>query len=361
MQHLSNQRKLNLTLCVRLDLNNGGNGGNTLCNGTGVIDASGSGGLKQSQQITSTTFTDYIFNYYSLASFEPYLVIAAIPQIGISSQTILIRKITIEETPPPVSFTLPVSLSFQCGSTTPQTFAVTNVYGTTGITNYTWNLGSATNGWLFNGNPAPQAISTGTTNTLTLTPVCGASQNNISATVTANGNNYATNSSIVSLTPPSITISGNSSLCSGTSTYSVSNVPCNGTVTWSASPSGIISLSPNGSSVSVTKVGNGGVTLTAKINACSNYSVHMAIAVGTPEQSYGIYPVDYPSSYCTGENYSYGFEALGASGDPSGYEWIDYGPSQTHYYYNQGDQIQLSFTESGTHTIAIIASVMSNR
>lgn len=33
---------------LRLDLNNGGSGGNNLCTGTGVIDANGSGNLKLS-------------------------------------------------------------------------------------------------------------------------------------------------------------------------------------------------------------------------------------------------------------------------------------------------------------------------
>lgn len=122
---------------LRIDLNNGANGWNTLCNGTEIINPNGSGNLKQSQQIADIVFNDYVFNYYSLLSFESNLLIAAIPQAGTSTQKILIRKITIEETPPPVTFTLPTSTIFECGNTTPQTFTVTNVYGTTGITDYT--------------------------------------------------------------------------------------------------------------------------------------------------------------------------------------------------------------------------------
>lgn len=51
----------------RLDLNNGGSGNNTLCNGTGIIDPNGGGGFKQILAVTKTTFDDYIFNYTYLS------------------------------------------------------------------------------------------------------------------------------------------------------------------------------------------------------------------------------------------------------------------------------------------------------
>ncbi|MCO5237935.1 MAG: T9SS type A sorting domain-containing protein [Chitinophagaceae bacterium] len=287
---------------LRLDLNNGGNGGNTTCNGTGIIDASGSGGLKQSLQINSTTFTDYVFNYTPLTSYEIYLVIAAIPQTGMSStQTILIRKITIEETPPPVTFTLPASKTFGCGTNTAQTFTVTNVYGTTGITNYTWHLGSASNNWLYNGSPAPQTISTGTNGSISLTPVCGAVQTNISATITANGNTYNTNTSVVSYTPPVVTMAGNNLLCSGSASFQLNGLPCNSTVVWSATPSGVVSLAPNGGQVAVTKTGNGVVALSASISVpCSSTPVVVSetIDVGPPSfNGTPVYHTEYGVTY----------------------------------------------------------------
>lgn len=61
-------------------------------------------------------------------------------------------------------------------------------------------------------------------------------------------------------------------------------IPCNATVTWTATPSGIVSLSPSGSSVTVTQVGDGIATLTATINACNNFSVSQQIAVGLPDR-----------------------------------------------------------------------------
>src|SRR6185437_1497944 len=138
------------------------------------------------QQISPGQFTDYTFNIPALSTAMSFLYAGSFPQLYGSSSTIEINKITITETPPSVSFTLPASTTFGCGAATLQTFTVTNVYGTTGITNYAWNLGSASNNWLYNGNPAPQTISTGTTGSISLTPVCGKVQSNVYATVTTN-------------------------------------------------------------------------------------------------------------------------------------------------------------------------------
>lgn len=178
----------------------------------------------------------------------------------------------------------PANVSISCGSITPVTFTINNLNNITGITNYTWNLGPTPNGWLLpNGNPAPQSYSTGMTNTLSLIPVCGFTQSDISASITVSGINCNANTSTVTLSPPAMNINGNTTLCSGSSVYTLSNVPCNASVTWSASPaSGIISLSPNGNSVTVTKTGAGRVSLMATINVCSNFSIAKDILVGGP-------------------------------------------------------------------------------
>lgn len=251
----------------------------------------------------------------------------------------------------------PANVPITCGSTTPVTFTINNLNNVSGITDYTWNLGATPNGWLLpNGNPAPASYSTGTVNTLTLTPVCGIAQSNVSASVTVSGTNCNASTSTVTLAPPMISISGNTALCSGSSDYTLNNVPCNASVTWNASPaSGIISLFPNGNSVTAIKTGNGGVILTAAISACNNYVANLGINVGAPESPAGIYSIDGTTNFCVGGG-PYGFEILGPAGDPLGYTWIDYGPTQTSYYYNQGDNMQLSFSESGTHTIAVIAN-----
>lgn len=366
---MSQQTGANVLL--RLDLNNGGSGGNTLCNGTGLIDASGSGNLKQSLQIISTSFSDYVFNYNSLSAAQTYLMVGSFPPTGSVYQTILIRKITIEETPPPVTFTLsPLTSSIVCGSTTAQTFTVTNVHNTPNVTSHLWNLG-ASNGWLYNGNPAPQTISTGTSNILTLNPDCGATQKNISVTISAGGNNYNTNTSTVSVTPPSMTITGNATLCSGSETYTLNNVPCNASVTWSATPAGAVNVTPYGNTVTVTQLGRGDVTLTALINACNDAIVSKTISVGPPPVfnnilCVGYCPSGFSGNYCTNTNY-----VFFASPSENSVFWAS--QSLTYYwsysdvwtnqttnvgtYYGSFVNIQptLNFPQAGDYNIQVVA------
>ena len=84
-----------------------------------------------------------------------------------------------------------------------------------------------------------------------------------------------------------MSISGNSSLCSGSSTpYSVTGLPAGATVTWSVTPSsGIASLScTNCTSPTLTKIGTGGVTLTATVVYCTIVQVlSLSIPVGIPD------------------------------------------------------------------------------
>lgn len=167
---------------LRIDVSSASNGSGAFCNGPESINTTSSLNYYNNQQISPGQFVDYTFNIPSLSTAMSFLYVGSFPQLNGSSSTIEINKITITEIPPSVSFTLPASTTFACGTTTPQTFTITNVYNTTGITNYTWNLGSASNNWLYNGGPAPQTISTGTTGSISLTPVCGAVQTNVFAT-----------------------------------------------------------------------------------------------------------------------------------------------------------------------------------
>lgn len=282
---MSQQTGANVLL--RLDLNNGGSGTNNLCSGTGVIDASGSGNLKLSQQITGSSFAsnaDYVFDYLSLSAAQPYLMIAAIPPSGSVLQTILIRKIKIEETPPPVSFTLASPIGVVCGKANPVNLAVTNVYGTPGVTGYTWNLGAA-NKWIYNGNPAPATIST-TGNTLTLSPICGTTPTSLTATAIVGTNSYTTNTPAITPVTETLSITGTNPLCSGTATYSIANLPtCGATVSnWNAIPGGIVQVAGNGNTANVTKLANGQVTLTATVtltNACNTSTVNLSLPLSS--------------------------------------------------------------------------------
>jgi hypothetical protein len=240
------------------------------------------------------------------------MVAAILPGSSSNSQYIYIKKITIIETAPPAPvFTLPPSTNVTCGSTAAKTFTVitqSNPNNLT-ITEYSWNLG-VNNGWLYNGSAAPSTpISTGTNNSITLTPVCGTSHSNISATVTAGGNTYNATGGSINVTAPSLSITGDGTICSGTATYSIANLPCDASVTWNLSPnSGIVS--PNCTScpsITLTKTGSGTVTLTATITtSCSVQSpISKTVAVGAPDYQFQVYSSSSPDCYLTNEYYDF--------------------------------------------------------
>lgn len=92
---------------------------------------------------------------------------------------------------------------------------------------------------------------------------------------------------------PSRAISGPNILC-GTSPYSiVSSIPPSASGTWTATPSGIVTISGVGPTVSVAKVAEGNVTLSTTVSNCADNrtsSISRVIHAG------GYNPVDYPIS-----------------------------------------------------------------
>lgn len=222
---------------------------------------------------STPTIETYNINQFTVPSQQSFLVIT-VSNGGKNGTTALINRITITETVAVPTITSSIS-SLTCGATTPATFTINNVGGITGITDYTWNLGTTPNGWLLpNGSPTPATHSTGTTNSLTLTPVCGSSLQNVSATVNTASNSFPTNNATVTISTPSLTISGNNFICTNPETYSVgSNLPCNSTVSWTVSPLGIVNLAPSGNSVILTKITDGTVTLTANVSAACGATV----------------------------------------------------------------------------------------
>lgn len=313
---------------LRLDLNSGGSGGNIQCNGTGFIDASGSGNLKQSLQIGSNTFTDYVYNYAPLAAQQTYLMVAAIPPAGSVYQTILIRKITITETPPAASFSISSSTSsLACGATTPVTFTVNNVNNTPGITSYTWNIGATPNGWIYNGSPAPASIPITSTSLspLVLTPDCGKALSSVSATVTANAVNYNTsNSSTVSISQPTYSITGASSLCSGNTNYTLNGLVCNSSIAWTPPSASLGSLSTLTASPTTLTYGgtSGNFTLTANVTSCGvttpvTLPVHVGAYTSSDYTMSGGNSTTQPLYWCP--NQTYGFSV--SPNNSSNYVW----------------------------------------
>lgn len=265
---------------LRLLQANGG-GANMICNGSDIIDPNASGnGYVSNTIISGTTWNDYTFNLPVYATQWSYLNVSAIPSLAADLQTINVRKITITETPPAPAFSIN-NISVPCGSTAPQTFAVANAYNSPGVTSYEWDLG-ANNGWLYNGIAAPQYIST-TANTLILAPSGSIALQNVSVTVRMNQQDYRTYTATVTNTAPSYTISGPSNLCTN-ATYQILGLPQGSTILWSATPSGILTVTPGVGSAILTQNTSGYATLTATINnACGTFTVTKTnIAVGTP-------------------------------------------------------------------------------
>ena len=289
----------------RLDVDNsiGGLSTNTPCDGPEQVTQN-LGGNPAARKLSLDVMQEIQFVMPNLGS-QSTLNITAIPAQNGGVKTVRIKKIRIEETPPATSFTLASSTNaIICGSVAPITFNITNVANTPGVTGYTWNLGSTANGWkLSNGTAAPQIIITNAlTNTLTLTPTCGAVLSSISATAAIGANNYNTNTSSVSINQPTISISGNDAFCNGSSTYSITNLPCNPSLVWSISPlAGIASLTTSGNSCTLTKTGNGFITLTATINAaCLSNSGKFTkiINVGNPQTNYKLTNIQTLTTLC---------------------------------------------------------------
>ena len=289
---------------LRLSPNNGGSGASTQCNGPADIDPNTSGNLYRSNSIINgTIWTDYTYSWYAFSSQQSYLNVAAVPPINSGNQTIFIRKITITETGSPDLVLSPTTLTTTCGTTTAQTFTVSNPSNIQNITSYEWDLGLSNNGWLYNGSAAPQNIST-TTNSITLTPDCGSSLSNISVTVRVNNRDYKTYSCTVTVPNPTMSINGSSSFCDGTSSsYTVNGLTCNATVSWSATPSGIVTInSPNSTQTTLTKITDGTVSFTATIsNVCGQQIITTKpdIIVGAPVVSFSVQPNDLSQQFCT--------------------------------------------------------------
>lgn len=305
---------------LRLDLTNAGGGGGTACNGPASIDPNTSGN-PAAQRLNSTTYSDVSFAWAAeLTSGFPTLEVSSIPTTNGGTNAIRIKKITIDETVPisNPSFSLsPTSVSKVCGTALSQTFTVTNVNNTPGVTGYIWNLGTATNGWNYNGFAAPQTITT-TTNTITLTAAaCTNALQNVTATAKIGTAGYSTNSSSVSLISPSMSLSVVNPLCT-TGTFSISNVPCNSTVSWVSSNTNVISVPATGNPVTATKVNAGNATITATVNSCGQ-SLTFSKTVHAGGYSSGDYVISGPSSTCAFRSVSYSVNILPGA---TGYSWL---------------------------------------
>lgn len=302
----------------------------------------GSTSSSQFKDIDSQSDKDFIYNFNTIPNNFSYLIVGALIDINSTFQVAYIKKITIEETAPELVLE-PKTLATTCGVSTAQTFSVGNPFGLEGISSYEWNLGSANNGWLYNGSPAPQNITT-TSNSLALTSVCNAATvNNVGVTIKVNNANYKSYTATVSrAAATSPIIIGSSSICSGSGTYSISNLPCGATVNWSATGNTTFNGgNATGNSVTINNSGTEVITLTANISsACGNFTRTKSITVGLPPLSDGVTTVwDGPGDYVVGTNTPVIATLTNPYPNASYYSWIlePYPDAQT--YINQGKPV----------------------
>lgn len=196
---------------------------------------------------------------------------------GIEYQTSCSYTITKTQVP---TFTLsPTTTTVSCGSTSPVTFSVANVYNSSGTLSYAWSIGS---GWTGTVNSSLSSI--------TLTPSSAVIlPSNVLVTPILNGISYPTKTCTVYRAPfiSAAIITGNIGLCNNTpTTYTVTGLSAGSSVlSWSISDSTIATLgNTSGISTTLTKVGSGSVTLLATIqNSCNQtITIPKIISVGAP-------------------------------------------------------------------------------
>jgi hypothetical protein len=346
---------------VKISPTDGGANSSTNCSpGPQGLSAATAAGYGQGSLGPSFAWTANLINNMTMTSTQGYLLVAALPASGMTgTNTVKLRKIEITESAPPFTIS-PASASMTCGYPITQTFTVSNPQSISGVTGYTWNLGSS-NGWLYNGSAAPSSISTAG-NTLQLTSACGTTApSNVSVTVDVNNQAHSTltsNINFSSALPSSVQFNGAGYACTQSPTsvnYSIYEPPCNATISWSASPSGMVTLSTVGNTVDVTPVTNasGTVTLTASItNSCgNNASFNKTINLANTgclclPAATGLY--DGPGNYGSGTrklhwtpqsgvNFYYVFYRLGPTFQTGGY---GSGTSSFDLYHQPGQTFQ---------------------
>jgi hypothetical protein len=246
-----------------------------------------------------------------------------------------------------------------CGSASSVTFTANNTNNTTGITGYTWNLGT-NNGWNYQGNSANSTITT-TINTVDLSSACGVKRNNVSVTVNVGTASYGPYTATVSPSIPFVNLpeqSNKNLICSGsTNTYFIGGLPCGATVSYSGDQSrvtgGTAPYSINGNTISVTNPNQqfrGQITIIATvITACGTRtnSLNYYLSAG-PELPLINKDLQYPNDYSALCPNSGG--AWAASSDAAEiYTW-DWDRSSITYYNGGGSSSSVSLSTNYNFT-----------
>lgn len=103
--------------------------------------------------------------------------------------------------------------------------------------------------------------------------------------ITTNTTNISALAAPVTVNPANLSISGAGLFCTGSSTYTLNGAPAGSTISWQTSNAnvGSIPLPPYGNTVSVTKTGNGSITLTATIvGSCTKVTKQVTLGPVSP-------------------------------------------------------------------------------
>jgi len=160
-----------------------------------------------------------------------------------------------------------------------------------------------------------------------------------------------------------LNVTGSGNICSGSSTYTLTGAPTGVNITWAISNTSIASLVPNGTQATVTKTGNGNITLSATVAAGCSYTNNVGskdIKLGAysnyevPISGYTQVPLNYTTTYSVDLS-KYSITNLVWSW-PSGWTYI-YGGNGNNYIQlrspataSTGD-INLSFSACGVNNI----------
>src|SRR5690606_1852422 len=180
-----------------------------------------------------------------------------------------------------------------------------NVNNSPGSLSYEWNVG---NGWKRNGVPVSGNFTT-TVNSITLVPNTFP-LSNVSVVPKLNGVSYPRRTSTINLAAfmTQATITGNNSLCSSSTSYSISNLPTGSTVVWSSSNPNVASVLPqsNNGVVVLRNATSGRITLTALItNPCGQVVTrNKIIQIGAPTPHYTAKRVEFCNFIYSAHDYA---------------------------------------------------------
>lgn len=252
----------------------------------------------------------------------------------------------ITKTQVPIFTLSPISTTVGCGSTSQYTFSVANVYNSPGTLTYLWS----TSGWSGTVNSSLSSV-TLTPSSLTSLP------SNVTVTPYLNGVAQPTKTCTVTRAPFSsnATISGSSTLCSS-STYTINGLLAGQSVTsWSLSNPAKATLSgTTGNSTTVTKIGDGSVTLTATItNSCNQTttkSINLLLGTTNPPS-----PISGPTSVATGALVTYSVPSVPGA---TSYLWYLPYPYDTVTNFNySGQRWQKRTNSSSSNSIQVFTGL----